>query len=140
MEYTHREEKLRAAANILANLLPKPGDQAKVSYEELDHLIRCLDAFSTGAITVLGAIRNITAKHPLGANVDAIQFQQLRAALPMMKAALLRSLVSELQGFHLVTAQELPIRGSGEEEYDGSHLRITPIGTTLIERFIESRM
>jgi hypothetical protein len=47
MERTHREDKLRAAANILANLLLKPGDQAKVSYEELDHLIRCVDALST---------------------------------------------------------------------------------------------
>jgi hypothetical protein len=60
MERTHREDKLRAAANILANLLLKPGDQAKVSYEELDHLIRCVDALSTGALSVLGAIRNIT--------------------------------------------------------------------------------
>jgi len=51
-----------------------------------------------------------------------------------------RSLVSELQGFHLVTVQESAIRGSGEEEYDGSHLRLTSIGRTLIERFIENRM
>jgi hypothetical protein len=51
MERTHREDKLRAAANILANLLLKPGDQAKVSYEELDHLIRCVDALSTGALS-----------------------------------------------------------------------------------------
>jgi hypothetical protein len=78
MERTHREDKLRAAANILANLLLKPGDQAKVSYEELDHLIRCVDALSTGALLVLGAIRNITERRPLGPNVDAIQFQHLR--------------------------------------------------------------
>jgi hypothetical protein len=128
MERTHREDKLRAAANILANLLLKPGDRAKVSYEELDHLIRCVDALSTGALSVLGAIRNITERHPLGPNVDAIQFQHLRAAFPKMSAAFLRSLVSELQGFHLATAQELGIRGSGEEEYDGSHVRLTPIG------------
>ena len=44
MERTHRDEKLRAAANILANLLLKPGDQAKVSYDELDHLIRRVEA------------------------------------------------------------------------------------------------
>ena len=34
MERTHRDKKLSAAANILANLLLKPGDQAKVPYEE----------------------------------------------------------------------------------------------------------
>jgi hypothetical protein len=139
MERTHRDEKLRAAANILANLLLKPGDQAKVSYDELDHLIRCVDALSIGAITVLGAIRQVSATHPLGSNVDAIQFGQLRTRLPM-NAALLRSLVSELQAFHLVTAQETAIMGFAEEEYDGSHLRISPIGSTLIERFIEGNM
>src|SRR3981081_2827213 len=59
MGRTHRDEKLRAAANILANFLLKPGDQAKVSYDELDHLIRCVDALSIGAITALGAIRQV---------------------------------------------------------------------------------
>jgi hypothetical protein len=140
MEHTHRDEKLSAAANILANLLLKPDDPAKSPYEELDHLIRCVDALSIGAITVLGAIRSITARRPLGPNVDAIQFQHLRAALPQIKTPLLRSLVSELESFHLATAQSLAIRGYGEEEYDGSHLRITPIGATLIERFIENRI
>jgi hypothetical protein len=140
MERTHREEKLSAAANILVNLLLKPGDQAKSAYEELDHLIRCVDTLSIGAIAALGAIRAVYARHPLGPNVDAIQFQHLRAELPQMKTALLRSLVSELESFHLATVQPLAIRGYGEEEYDGSHLRITPIGATLIERFIEGRM
>lgn len=140
MERTHRDEKLQAAANILANLLLKPGDPAKSPYEELDHLIRCVDGLSIGAITVLGAIHNTLAKRPLGPNTDAILFQHLRAALPQMRAALLRSLVSELEAFHLATAQPLAIRGSGEEEYDGSHLRITPVGATLIERFIEGHI
>src|SRR5215471_18235878 len=51
---THREEKLRAAANILANLMLRVGDSEKSSYDELDHLVRCLDSLSTGAISVLG--------------------------------------------------------------------------------------
>lgn len=33
-----------------------------------------------------------------------------------------------------------PLRGYAEEEYDGSHLRISPIRTRLIERFIEGNM
>src|SRR5579863_5912580 len=36
---TNREEKLRAAASILANILLRPGDPSKSPYEELDHLI-----------------------------------------------------------------------------------------------------
>ena len=57
-----------------------------------------------------------------------------------MDASLLRSLVSELEGLHLVRVQETPIRGYAEAEYDGSHLDISPIGKRLIERFIEGTM
>jgi hypothetical protein len=106
---------------------------------ELYLYILCVDALSIGAITVLGAIRQVSATHRLGPNVDAIQFGQLRTRLAM-NAPLLRSLVSELQAFHLVSAQETPIRGYAQEEYDGSHLRISAIGTRLIERFIEGDM
>jgi hypothetical protein len=62
---TSREEKLRAAANILANQLLCPGDEAKSPYEELDHLARCLEALSLGAIAVLGAVRQISATAPM---------------------------------------------------------------------------
>jgi hypothetical protein len=139
MARTHRDEKLHAAANILANLLLKAGDPAKVSYDELDHLIRCVDALSTGAISVLGAIRQVSVTRPLGPQQEAFQFGQLREKL-QMDASLLRSLVSELEGLHLVRVQETPIRGYAEAEYDGSHLDISPIGKRLIERFIEGTM
>jgi hypothetical protein len=139
MARTHRDEKLHAAANILVNLLLKAGDPAKVSYDELDHLIRCVDALSTGAISVLGAIRQVSVTRPLGPQQEAFQFGQLREKL-QMDASLLRSLVSELEGLHLVRVQETPIRGYAEAEYDGSHLDISPIGKRLIERFIEGTM
>jgi hypothetical protein len=58
---SNREEKLHAAAAILANILLRPGDPSKSSYEELDHLIRCIDALSIGAISVLGAARRIAS-------------------------------------------------------------------------------
>src|SRR4029077_18768661 len=64
---TNREQKLQAATAILANLLLRPSDPAKSSYEELDHLIRCIDALSIGAITVLGAARTIAATSGQGA-------------------------------------------------------------------------
>jgi hypothetical protein len=136
---THREEKLRAAANMLANLLLKPGDEAKVSYDELDHLIRCVDSLSAGAISALGAIRLISTTHPLGPQQEAIPFRQLRARL-QMDASLLRSLVSELTGFHLASVQETTIRGYAETEHDDSLLTISPIGKRLVERFIEGDM
>jgi hypothetical protein len=136
---THREEKLHAAANILATLLLRAGDQAKVSYGELDHLIRCVDALSIGAISVLGAIREVSATHLLGSQQEAVQFGELRRKL-QMDGHFLRSLVSELDGFHLVRVQEAPLRGYAEAEYDGDQLTLSRIGKRLIEQFIEGKM
>ena len=54
MMRTHHEGKLNAAASILANAFLSVGDPAKLSYTELDHFSRCIDALSSGAIEVLG--------------------------------------------------------------------------------------
>ena len=81
---TNREEKLRASAAILANLLLRPGDPAKSSYEELDHLVRCIDALSIGAISVLGVARTIAATSGQGAQ-RSFQFHQLRNAFPRIR-------------------------------------------------------
>jgi hypothetical protein len=136
---THHDEKLHASANILSALLLQEGDPAKVPYDELDHLIRCVDALSIGAISALGAIRKVSATHPLGPQQEAIQFGQLRTEMTI-DAHFLRSLVSELQGFNLVRVQESPTRGHADAEYDGSHITISPIGRRFIEQFIEGQM
>ena len=57
-----------------------------------------------------------------------------------MDVGLIRSLVAELQAFHLVRVQEAGIRGYAEAEYDGSLLTISRIGARLVERFIEGNM
>jgi hypothetical protein len=102
---SHREEKLRAAANLLANLLLRPGDPKKSSYEELDHLVRCLDALSSGATSVLGASRQIAATAPSGTQ-GHFHFSQLKSAFPQFDASLLMSLVSELRSLNLLRVQE----------------------------------
>jgi len=132
---TNREEKLRASAAILANLLLRPGDPAKSSYEELDHLVRCIDALSIGAISVLGAARTIAATSGQGAQ-RSFQFDQLRNAFPRFDASLILSLVSELSAFNLVRTQEGMIRMPDHSEM---LIEITPIGARLVERFIEGR-
>src|SRR5713101_7516132 len=60
---TTNEQKLRAAAAILTNLLLKPGDSDKLPYTELDHFVRCLDLLSVGAIAVLGSVYNLGKKN-----------------------------------------------------------------------------
>jgi len=51
---TRQEEKLRAASELLVNLLLRKGDPAKLSYTEIDHFVRCLDFLSIGSIKLLG--------------------------------------------------------------------------------------
>jgi hypothetical protein len=127
-----REEKLHAAANLMANLLLRPGDPGKVPYEELDHLVRCVNQLSIGAIAVLGALRR------LGAQAHGnLNFRLLKDSFSTFEASFLMSLVSELSGINLIVVQHAPIRLP-----DFSHVRLwlTPIGQRLVERFIEGKM
>src|SRR5262249_49733712 len=105
---THREEKLRAAAGLLANLLLKPGDPGKLSYTELDHFVRCLDALSIGAITVLGAASSIVraSASNLGGR-ERFAFERLRSKLPrQMEPELIMGLVGELSACYLLHLEE----------------------------------
>ena len=133
---TNREEKLRAAIAILANILLRPGDPSKSSYEELDHLIRCIDTLSIGAISVLGAARRIAAAEGQGEN-RSFQFVQLCGVFPAIDASLLMSFVSELRALNLLRVQEGVIR---TPDYSEVLIELTPIGQRLVERFIEAKM
>lgn len=133
---TNREEKLQAAAAILANLLLRPGDPAKSSYEELDHLVRCIDTLSIGAIAVLGAARTTAATSGQGTQ-RSFQFGQLRTSFPGYEPSLLMSLVSELRALNLVRVQEGGIRMPDHGEI---LIEVTPIGLRLVEQFIEGKM
>jgi hypothetical protein len=132
---TNREEKLQAAAAILANLLLRPDDPKKSSYEELDHLIRCIDALSIGAIAVLGAARTTAANSGQGTQ-RSFQFGQLRTSFPEFEPSLLMSLVSELRALNLVRIQEGGIR---MPDYGDLLVEVTPIGLRLVEQFIEGK-
>lgn len=131
---TNREEKLRAATALLANLLLPPGDEAKSSYEELDHLIRCVDSLSIGAISVLRVARDMAVTSGQGAQ-RRLLFDQLHRAFPGFEASLVMSLLSELSAFNLVRTQEGLVRTPG---YDDIAVEVTPIGARLVERFIAS--
>jgi hypothetical protein len=134
MRRTHREEKLHATANILANLLLRPGDPAKSSYEELDHLVRCLDALSIGAITVLGAARRLAA---IPGTHGRINFDQLHPQFTQMEPSLLMSLASELNALNLLHITEPPMK---TPDYGNYALELTPIGKRFVEQFIEGSL
>jgi hypothetical protein len=133
---TNREEKLRAAASILANILLRPGDPSKSPYEELDHLIRCVDTLSIGAISVLGAARHIALAAGQGAQ-RSFHFPQLRDAFRSLDASLVMSLVSESRALNLLRVQEGATR---MPEHGEVLIELTPIGERLVDRFIEGAM
>jgi hypothetical protein len=132
---TNREEKLRAAAAMLANLLLRADDPKKVSYEELDHLVRCLDALSIGAISVIGASYQIAISP--SSSQGNFHFPQLRKEFPQFDPSLLMSLVSELRSLNLLRVQEGGIR---TPDHDEVLLELTSIGKRFVERFIEGNM
>ncbi|HEX4117727.1 MAG TPA: hypothetical protein VHX99_02905 [Rhizomicrobium sp.] len=129
---SQREEKLRIAANLLANVTLKEGDQEKVPYTELDHLVRCLDSLSIGAINVLKVAFDIRSRAPMSQR-GTFQFQQLRDELKDFETSLLMGLVSELRGMNFIEVQEPGIR---VPDYGNFLLELTPVGKRFVERFI----
>jgi hypothetical protein len=103
-------------------------------YEELDHLVRCLDALSIGAITALGAARRL-AETP--GTQGRINFDQLHRQFGQMDASLLMSLASELNALNLLHVTEPPIP---TPEYGNYALELTPLGKRFVERFIEGNV
>ena len=134
---TTQEVKLRAAASILANLLLKDGDSDKVPYTELDHLVRCLDGLSIGAITMLGAAKEIASNTAPDRNGGkTIQFEILHAKLKGWDLSLLMGLLSELNSCNLLRIEGTP--AIAMPEYGNYPVTITPLGARFVERFIEA--
>lgn len=134
---TNQETKLRAAAAILANLLLKPGDPEKASYTELDHLVRCLEALSVGAMAALGAAKQLVSKQKVQPDNEGnyrITFEQLRSELPDMEPSLVMGLVGELNSYNLLRIAGQP---SIRTAHYGNHpLELTPLGLRFVERYI----
>jgi hypothetical protein len=67
VQRTQHEEKLRGAANILANAASPQGTEGKLTYAELDHYARCLESLSLEALHVLReavAAKDLNGLHP----------------------------------------------------------------------------
>jgi hypothetical protein len=129
---TNREEKLRAAARIVASSLLPPGDPAKSTYEELDHLMHCVDALSIGAMASLAYA--IQAKAPrLASRGDVVlRFPELRQR--DQDPDLAYGLVSELDNLNLLHITEGAI---GAREYENHQFRVTRMGVRFYERFLK---
>jgi len=136
---TTQEVKLRAAAALIANLLLKPGDPEKVPYTELDHLVRCADSLSVGALLALGAAKQLVAKsngQPDSEGNYTITFEQLHGKLAPMDISLLMGLIGELNSYNLLRIASQPAIRT--PQYGNYPLQLTPLGRRFVEGFIEA--
>jgi hypothetical protein len=135
---SHHEEKLKAATSLIANVLLKDEDADKLTYDELDHFARCLDALSTGAVRVLGALFDLAQKEPGNtrpgtANLFATDSILLQRSMPDIHPSLLDGLTAELRALHLV---ELPASWGGAPlgKYP---IELTPLGFNFVKYLLQ---
>jgi len=135
---THHQEKLRAATNIVANVLLRAGDPEKLCYIELDHISRALDALSMGAIGLLaGMVRRAKSKEPRNHGKQSIRldFGEVNRQNPEIEHFLLMGLLEELNAFHLVHLTGAP--GVRTPQYGNYPIEVTPLGVRFIEYIVQ---
>ena len=134
---SHREEKLRAATAILANLLLREGDPDKCSYAELDHFSRCVETLSSGAVEVLANVVHVARSEgfsDVGVTSHKMTFGDLNSRMPEYSPELLMGLVAELDRANLLhrvgAAIEMPAYGNHQ-------VRLTPLGKRFAQFLLE---
>lgn len=134
---THQEEKLRVAAALLVNILLREGDPDRMAYSEVDHLVRCLDGLSIGAIRALGAAVDLAAPRDL-AHPDndpfRFNFKDLQLKLKEPSPHLLMGLVGELNAYNLLHIVGVP--AIPETNYANYGIELTPLGARFVSRLM----
>ena len=130
---TTQESKLRAASAILANLLLRHDDPDKLSYTELDHLVRCVDSLSSGAIHAIGVIYKLSQNRS-----GLLKLGEIRTRMDNIEPSLLMGLVSELHMMHFIDLPALTLTTPlfGLEDYESRSFGFTPLGTRFVERLL----
>jgi hypothetical protein len=132
------EQKLRAAANLLALGLIRQSDPGRLTYTELDHFVRCLDSLSLGALEALGHVSRYAAqrRRPRAApDLERMDFRDVRAAMPKVDPHLLMGLLGELAAMNLVLLDGGPsIR---QPDYANYPVEFTPLGRRFVEFVLE---
>jgi len=128
---THQEEKVRAAAGLLSNLLLRSDDPSRLSYTELDHFARCVDSLSIGALKVLAeACRSGSTIGRQDSDGARFNFEDLARRLPSMSPELVMGLVGELNTMNLLHLAGVPgIRTAGYANYP---IELTPLGVRFV--------
>ncbi len=130
-----RNEKLRAAAGILANALLKKDDEQKLSYTELDHFARAVESLSAGAISVLGTICKLArsgSRRPSSYGGYRITAGEIVPHLKGLGPQLALSLMCELGGWNLLIVQQ-PGATVGADYATNTPVTLTAMGMKFVD-------
>lgn len=132
---THQEEKLRAVAGLLSNILLQRDDPLRLSYTELDHFARCLDTLSIGALKVLVEACDLgSALGRTNADEARFNFEDLGRRMPGMSPELLMGLVGELNAMNLVHLAGVP--GIRTARYANYPIELTQLGVRFVRHIL----
>ena len=123
---THRKEKIQGSARLLANMLLRTGDPQKLTYSELDHFIRALDALSSGALRLFADIHALSSgEHKQRGRAPGLTVDHLVRSTEFRDNSFLLGLTRELSSWNLVDLQVPQIRNEGD---GNASVTITPLG------------
>lgn len=138
--HTRQEEKIRGAGTILANLLLKGDDPAKIDYAEAEFFVRCLDSLSIGAIKVIGVVQKIADRKP-GYKTNKlirVDFREIAQAMPDEDRHFLMGLVGELASFNLLHSGGRPTGLGTGGTYESYMFELTPLGSRFVRQVLGS--
>ena len=126
---TTQRNKIKIFSRMVANILLKEGDIEKVSYSELDHLVRAMDNLSIGALRIL----IIIYKHCSETKDHRFNFLNINSKIPDLDPSLIMGLISELNSTNLVHMTGVP--GVRTPDYANYPIELTELGSRFVERF-----
>ena len=147
---SHRDNKLKAATAILANLFLREDDPDKLTYTELDHYARCVETLSSGAVEVLGMVVQMAhsgARITSEGEIDhegrldwriessRMNFSDLHRQSPQPSPHLLMGLIAELDRANLLYRGGAPAIETAD--YGNHPIRLTPLGTRFCKFLLE---
>jgi len=133
---THHEQKLRAAAALISNILLRSDDPERLRYTELDHFVRCVDGLSIGAFEALGHAHEIASRQSKDLEPEPfrLNFEDLRRQMTGDSSDLVMGLVGELSAMNLVHLAGVP--GIRTAEYANYPIELTPLGVRFVRRLL----
>jgi hypothetical protein len=127
VQKTQHSEKLRGAANILANAAMEQGTEGKLTYAELDHFAACLASLSLEAIHVLREV--VDPKY-----LNNFNPQQIAHKLGI-DADLIVGLLRQLESCDFVILSFSSVRYNGQDSLVG---KVRPKAKAFVEYILDA--